>query len=55
MCVVTALLVSCETAIDAEVNICHRYEEMKIIIKTMRNHKKIKDMSNVLSGEYLLL
>jgi translation initiation factor 3 subunit C len=30
-----------------------RFEEIESVIKTLKNHKKIKDMANVLSG-YLL-
>ncbi len=29
-----------------------RYEELRNIIKNLKNHKKIKDMSNVLTGRY---
>ena len=28
----------------------NRFEELQTIIKNIRNHKKIKDMSNVLNG-----
>ena len=29
-----------------------RFDEMKEIIRLLKNHKKIKDMSNVLNGLY---
>ena len=34
---------------------CFRFDEMRNIIKNVRNHKKIKDMSKVLSGKKITL
>ena len=30
----------------------HRFDELRGCVRTMKNHMKIKDMANVLTGEY---
>ena len=35
-------------------SLCYRYDELRTIIKSLKNKKKIRDVSNVLNGNHLI-